>query len=141
MTKSRITKTGWVVWLYIILFAIMLVLQAQLTFPLPLEGATIALFAVVGAYVGFDQFSSVVTTRAMPRGKKYVESYPKLLAIVIAMFVLLILAIIIQGLVPDYEVPLDTLAMASGFAAAEFAGGNKANNAFMSYGDDPGEEV
>jgi hypothetical protein len=122
-------KTAWVVWLYIILYAALLILQTAVNFAMPFEGATWALLAVVGGYVGMDEFASFVATKKLPSGVKYTGSYRKLLHIVIAMFALSILAIIIQSVQPFYELPLDRLMMAAGLTAGLFAGGNKAANA------------
>jgi hypothetical protein len=122
-------KTAWVVWLYIVLYAALLVLQAVVDFAMPLDGATWALLAVVGGYVGMDQFASFVASKKLPSGMKYTGSYKKLLHIVIAIFTLAIVAIIVQGLEPEYQLPLDRLMMAAGLTAGLFAGGNKAANA------------
>jgi hypothetical protein len=122
-------KTAWVVWLYIILYAALLILQSVVNFAMPIDGATWALLAVVGGYVGMDQFAAFVASKKLPSGMKYTGSYKKLLQIVIAMFALAIIAIVVQAVAPDYELPLDRLMMAAGFVAGLFAGGNKAANA------------
>lgn len=127
-------KTVWVVWVYIILYAIMLGLQLIVEFALPIDGATWALFFVVGGYTGMDEFASYVTTKRLPKGVKYTGSYDKLMRIVIAMFVLVIIAIIVQALAPKYQIPLDNLTMAAGLVAGIFAGGNKALNAVENEG-------
>jgi hypothetical protein len=122
-------KTAWVVWLYIVLYAALLVLQVFVNFNMPLDGATWALLAVVGGYVGMDEFASFVASKKMPSGMKYTGSYKKLLRIVVAMFALVIVAIAVQSQAPDYQLPLDRLTMAAGLTAGLFAGGNKATNA------------
>jgi hypothetical protein len=122
-------KTVWVVWVYIALYALLLGLQLIVDFALPIEGATWALFFVVGGYTGMDEFASYVTTKKLPQGQKYTGSYKKLMQIVIAMFALVILAVVVQAISPKYPMPLDNLTMAAGLVAGIFAGGNKALNA------------
>ena len=128
-------KTAWIVWLYIVLYAALLGLQAVVNFAMPLDGATWALLAVVGGYTGMDEFATYVTSKKMPKGAKYTGSYKKLLKIVVAMFVLVVVAIVVQAIEPDYQLPLDRLTMAAGLTAGLFAGGNKANNAAEQEGE------
>ncbi|MFW5776819.1 MAG: hypothetical protein ACOCZB_05975 [Spirochaetota bacterium] len=126
---SERMPTAWVVWVFLVLYGAMLVLQTVVEFAMPLEGGTWALLFVVGGYVGLDEFATFVTSKRMPSGLKYTGSYRKLLAIVVSMFALLVVAIVVQSIEPAYELPLDRLAMAAGVTAGLFAGGNKANNA------------
>ena len=128
-------KTAWIVWLYIVLYAALLGLQAVVNFAMPLDGATWALLAVVGGYTGMDEFATYVTSKKLPKGQKYTGSYKKLLKIVVAMFVLVVVAIVVQAIEPDYQLPLDRLTMAAGLTAGLFAGGNKANNAAEQEGE------
>ncbi|MFW5955726.1 MAG: hypothetical protein ACOCSK_03195 [Rhodothermales bacterium] len=127
--KTNRMPTAWVVWVFIVLYAAMLALQAYLDFQMPIDGATWALLFVVGGYVGMDEFASFVASKKLPKGMKYTGSYRKLMYIVIAMFALVLLAIIVQANAPEYELPLDRLAMAAGLVSGLFAGGNKAANA------------
>lgn len=129
MSDTNRMPTAWVVWVFIVLYAAMLALQAFVKFAMPLDGGTWALLFIVGGYVGMDQFATFVASKKLPQGFKYSGSYKKLLHIVIAMFVLMIVAIVVQAQSPSYELPLDRLAMAAGLVAGLFAGGNKANNA------------
>ena len=122
-------QTVFVVWLYMVLFALMLAIQPIVSFAMPIDGASYALFLVVGGYVGLDEFASYVASKKLPRGSKFTGSQQKLLRIVIAMFVLSLEAVIIQALVPDVALPLDQIVLAAGLVAGIFAGGNKAANA------------
>lgn len=130
-TLAKIQKmpTAWVVWLFIVMYGAMLYLQTVVSFALPIDGATWALMFVVGGYVGLDEFASYVSSKKLPKGVKYTGSYKKLLYIVVAMFALTLAAIYVQSITPNYELPLDNLAMAAGLTAGLFAGGNKAANA------------
>lgn len=123
------TKTVWVVWLYMLTYALMLGMQLIVDFAMPLDGATYALFLVVGGYVGMDEFAGFVASKRLPTGVKYTGSYSKLLRIVVAMFLISIEAIVIQALVPEQQLPLDQIVLAAGLVAGIFAGGNKAKNA------------
>lgn len=123
------TKTVWVVWLIIITVGVLFPLQLLLDFPLPFGGALYALMFIVGGYVGFDQFSTVVASRKMPTGFKYTGSYKKLFFIVIGMWILLIEAIIFQAILTTIQLPLDQMFVAVGIVSGLFAGGNKLNNA------------
>lgn len=121
-------KTVWVVWLIIISIFLLFPLQLIVTFEIPFDGAIWALLLIVGGYMGFDQFATVVTSRAMPSGYKYTGSYQKLLFITIALWILLIEAIIFQGILIQIKLPLDQLFFAVGIISGIFAGGNKLNN-------------
>jgi len=129
MSDKNKMPTAWVVWVFIVLYAALLGLQLVVDFAMPIDGATWALLAIVGGYVGMDEFASYVASKKMPKGTKYTGSYTKLRRIVIAMFVLMVVAIVVQSQAPDYKLPLDRLAMAAGVVAGLFAGGNKAGNA------------
>jgi hypothetical protein len=131
-------KTVWVVWVYMIAYLALLLLQLRVEFAMPLDGATYALFLVVGGYVGMDEFASFVTSKRMPAGMKYTGSYRKLLAIVIAMFAVATVAIVVQAQLPDTELPLDQIVLAAGLVAGIFAGGNKAANAAEQTGPEVG---
>jgi len=122
-------KSAWVVWLIIITVAILFPLQFIVSFPLPFDGAIWALFSVVGAYTGFDQFATITTSRKGPEGYKYIGSYKKLLFITFALWIILIEALIFQGFLPEIVLPLDQLFVAVGIISGIFAGGNKLNNA------------
>jgi hypothetical protein len=122
-------KSAWVVWVFMILYAATLALISVVSFQLPLEGATSALLLVVSGYVGVDQMASIVTSMKMPSGLKYTGSYKKLLKILVGMFIIVGEAIVVQGLSPDTQLPLDQLVFATGLVAALFVSGNKANTA------------
>lgn len=121
-------KTVWVVWLIIISVFLLFPLQLIVTFEIPFDGAIWALLLIVGGYMGFDQFATVVTSRSLPAGFKYTGSYQKLLFITIALWVILIEAIIFQGILIQIKLPLDQLFFAVGVISGIFAGGNKLNN-------------
>ena len=122
-------KTSWVVWLMIISIALLFPLQLIVTFEIPFDGAIWALLFVVGGYMGFDQFATVVTSRALPEGYKYTGSYKKLLFITIALWIVLFESIIFQAILSKIELPLNQLFIAVGLISGIFAGGNKLNNA------------
>lgn len=122
-------KTAWVVWLIIISVVLLFPLQLIVTFDIPFDGAIWALLFVVGGYIGFDQFATVVTTRNMPLGFKYTGSYKKLMAMTFAMWALMIEALIFQSILSAIQLPLDQLFFAVGLISGIFAGGNKLNNA------------
>jgi hypothetical protein len=128
MNQTRM-KTAWVVWVYMIAYLAMLILQLIVEFAMPLDGATYGLFLVVGGYVGMDEFATFVASKRLPAGIKYTGSYPKLLAIVVGMFLITTAAVIVQAHIPETELPLDQIVLAAGLVAGLFAGGNKAANA------------
>jgi len=121
-------KTIWVVWLIIISVFLLFPLQLIVTFEIPFDGAIWALLLIVGGYMGFDQFATVVTSRTLPVGYKYTGSYKKLLFVTIALWLILIEAIIFQGILNQIKLPLDQLFFAVGVISGIFAGGNKLNN-------------
>ncbi len=126
-------KTSWVVWLILISVALLFPLQLIVIFEIPFDGAIWALFLIVGGYMGFDQFATIVASRKMPKGYKYTGSYQKLLFITIALWVILIEAIIFQGILVQIKLPLDQLFFSVGLISGIFAGGNKMNNAAEQY--------
>ena len=119
-------STVWAVWTFIVFYAALLVLTLVVDFVMPLDGATYALFLVVGGYVGMDEFASFVASKKMPKGMRYTGSITKLRNIVIAMFAIVILALVVQALSPTVALPLDQIVLAAGLVAGLFAGGNKA---------------
>lgn len=122
-------KTSWVVWLILVSVAVLFPLQLIVIFEIPFDGAIWALLLIVGGYMGFDQFATIVASRHMPEGYKYTGSYRKLLFITIALWFILIEAIIFQGILSGIRLPLDQLFFAVGLISGIFAGGNKMNNA------------
>jgi len=129
MTKQINQKSVWVVWLIIISVFALFPLQLIVIFDIPFNGAIWALLFIVGGYMGFDQFATIVTSRKMPEGYKYTGSYKKLFFITIALWVILIEAMIFQSFLKKIELPLDQLFFAVGIVSGIFAGGNKLNNA------------
>lgn len=122
-------KTSWIVWLTLISVAFLFPLQLIVKFAIPFDGAIWALLFTVGGYMGFDQFATVVSSRQMPTGYKYTGSYKKLFFITIALWFILIEALIFQGILPLMQLPLDHLFFSVGIISGIFAGGNKLNNA------------
>lgn len=122
-------KTSWVVWLVTIAITVLFPLQLIVKFEIPFDGAIWALLFTVGGYMGFDQFATVVSSRQMPTGYKYTGSYKKLFFITIALWFILIEALIFQGILPSIKLPLDHLFFSVGIISGIFAGGNKLNNA------------
>lgn len=121
-------KTIWVVWLIIISACLLFPLQLIVTFEIPFDGAIWALLLIVGGYMGFDQFATVVASRTLPAGYKYTGSYKKLFFVTIALWLILIEAIVFQGILNQIKLPLDQLFFAVGVISGIFAGGNKLNN-------------
>lgn len=122
-------KTAWVVWIMIIAIAFLFPLQFIVMFEIPFDGAVWALLFVVGGYMGFDQMATIVATRKMPVGYKYTGSYKKLLFITIALWLILVEAMIFQSILIQIMLPLNELFFSVGLVSGIFAGGNKLNNA------------
>lgn len=121
-------KSAWAVWTIIIITAFIFPLQFCVNFELPFSEAVYALMIVVGAYVGLDQLASFKQTQILPKDIKYTGSYQKLLAIMIAMFILLIEVLVLQSFFSEYKLPLGEMMICVGAVASVFVGGNKANN-------------
>lgn len=128
MQKIKSQKTIWVVWLILISIALLFPLQLIVIFQIPFDSAIWALLFIVGGYMGFDQFATIITSKNMPKGYKYTGSYKKLLFITIALWIILIEAMIFQTLLSKIKLPLDRLFLAVGLISGIFAGGNKLNN-------------
>jgi len=122
-------KSIWVVWLIIFSVFLLFPLQLIVKFEIPFNGAIWALFFIVGGYMGFDQFATIITSKKMPEGYKYTGSYKKLLFITISLWILLFEALFFQSFLKQIKLPLDQLFMAIGLISGIFAGGNKLNNA------------
>ena len=102
-------KSIWVVWLIIFSVFLLFPLQLIVKFEIPFDGAIWALFFIVGGYMGFDQFATIVTSRKMEKGYKYTGTYGKLLSITIALWILVFEALFFQGFLKDIKLPLDQL--------------------------------
>ena len=130
MTETKVKqKSVWVVWLIILSVFFLFPLQMIVNFNIPFDGAIWALFFIVGGYMGFDQFATIVTSKKMAEGYKYTGSYKKLLFITISLWILLLEALIFQSFLKEIKLPLDQLFVAVGVISGIFAGGNKLNNA------------
>jgi uncharacterized membrane protein len=129
MGRKTKQKTFWIVFLILATVAFMFPLQMIVNFEIPFDGAIWALLFIVGGYVGFDQFATVVTTKQMEPGFKYTGSYKKLLSITIALWIILVEALIFQTILKEIKLPLDQLFVSVGVISGIFAGGNKLNNA------------
>lgn len=129
-------RTIWAVWVFMGIYAALLVLAVLVDFALPIDGATYALFIVVGGYVGIDEFATYVASKKLPTGQKYTGSIEKLMKIVVGMFVIAIEAIVIQAISPQTVLPLDQIILAAGLVAGLYAGGNKAANVAEQAGPD-----
>jgi hypothetical protein len=121
-------KTVWVVLLFILAAALTLGFSATGIDWLPVQEMVTALTWVAGAYLGIDQLSGFLASRKLPPGAKYTGNQGKLQFITIAVVLLMIEGVIVQGLSPGVRIPLADLVMLAGLVSALYAGGNKALN-------------
>lgn len=113
-------KYLWIVWFFIICFAMLPIIQIGQDFQLPFESAIIGLFCVLSAYLGFDFFASYTKTKL--DGIKYEGSKKKLLVIVIVLLVIMVEYHVFQ-FATKMELPLGSLWLSVSGVSAILLGG------------------
>lgn len=115
------------VWIPILLFAALLPLGLLSDYPVPFSGAIILLGGSIAGYTGFKSLGVYMSNKTIPLeiGKTEVIK-SKMVKILIAMYVLIIEAMIIQYIKPTLELPLDDLFVMAGICSATVLGGVQA---------------
>lgn len=115
------------VWIPIVLFMAFLVAIYFMDYPVPLEGAIILLGASITGYTGIKAFGVSQSAKDMPTGEGVSkETKDKLIQILIALYIIIAEALIIQYLKPGVELPLNELFVMAGICSSVILGGSQA---------------
>lgn len=115
------------VWLPVIIVMAFFLIPLFVEFPVPFDGAIFLLGASISGYTGLKAFGVYQSAKKMPEGQGVSqETKDKLLHILVALYVIIIEALIVQYIKPDLELPLDDLLTSAGICSAFVLGGNQA---------------
>lgn len=131
-------KTFWIN-ILVFLFAVVLFTMAK-SFQADINYIWYGVMIVFGMYSGGDGIASIVTSRQMPRGKKYTTSYSKMMALVIFSWVLFIISAGMHLFYSHISVDIN-MQVTTGFVTASgisgiFAGTKKINNGMENLGEE-----
>ena len=115
------------VWIPIILFMLFLVASAVIDYPIPFDGAIMLLGSSIAGYAGFKSLGVFQSAKVLPSGEGVTEeTRKKLLYILVAMYVIILEALIVQYIKPEAILPLDDLFTMAGICSGIVLGGNQA---------------
>ena len=115
------------VWIPIVLFALFLLVPLFVEFPVPFSGAIILVGASISGYTGFKSFGIYQSAKTLPTGQGVTqETKDKMKKILIALYVIILEALIIQYLRPLLELPLDDLFVMAAISSGVVLGGTQA---------------
>lgn len=115
------------VWFPVVLFALFLVLSLFVEFPMPFEGAIFLLGGSISGYAGIKSFGVYQVAKTLPSGDGVSQSTKdRLKQILIALYVIILEALIIQYFKTDLELPLNDLFVMAGICSAIVLGGDQA---------------
>lgn len=105
----------------------------------PFEIIAYGMMAVVGAYVGVDELASVVTSRKLPVGAKYIGNKTKLFRIVISVILIALTTIILAIVFRDIQYPVSTILLSAFSVITLYVSGEKGKTAVENTCSDPYE--
>ena len=115
------------VWIPVVLFALFLLIAAFVSYPVPFSGAIVLLGASISGYSGVKAFGVYQTAKALPSGAGVSgETKKKLTHILIALYVIIAEALVVQYFKPALQLPLDDLFIMAGICSAVVLGGTQA---------------
>ena len=115
------------VWIPLVLLAMSVLAMAIMTFPVPISGAIMLAGSSVALYTGGKSLGVYMTAKLQPSGSGVSkETKDKLVAILIAIYVIIVEALIVQYLNPELELPLNELFNMAAVASATCLGGGQA---------------
>ena len=115
------------VWIPLVLLALSILAMAIMTFPVPISGAIMLAGSSVALYVGGKSFGVYQGAKLQPKGQGVDQKVKdKLMAILIAIYVIILEALIVQYIKPDIIVPLDELFNMAAVASGACLGGGQA---------------
>jgi hypothetical protein len=119
------------VWIPLVLLAMSLVAMAMMTFPVPIAGAIMLAGSSVTLYATGKSFGVYQVAKTLPTGEGVEKSTKdRLMAVLIAVYVIIVEALIIQYIRPDLQIPLNEIFnMAAAVSGACLGGGQAIKSA------------
>jgi hypothetical protein len=115
------------VWIPIIIYMVFQAIPLFAIYPIPFEGAIILLGGSISGYTGLKAFGVYQSASSMPKGQGVSKvTKNKIMAILIALYVIIAEALIVQYIKPGIEIPLNDLFGMAGICSAVVLGGNQA---------------
>ena len=115
------------VWIPLGLLAMSILAMAIMTFPVPISGAIVLAGSSVALYTGGKSFGVYQTAKLKPTGQGVDQAIKdRLMAILIAIYVIIVEALLVQYFNPDLELPLNELFNMAAVASATCLGGGQA---------------
>ena len=115
------------IWIPILIFMVFLPLSLVLEFPIPFDGAIVLLGASISGYTGIKSLGIYKTAKELPSGHGVnAETRKKMTSILIALYIIIVEAFIIQYMNADIELPLNFLLSMAGVCSAVVLGGSQA---------------
>ena len=115
------------VWIPLALLAMSVLAMAVMTFPVPISGAIMLAGSSVALYTAGKSFGVYSTAKIQPAGAGVSKATKdKLMAILIAIYVIIIEALIVQYVNPNLELPLNELFNMAAVASGTCLGGGQA---------------
>jgi hypothetical protein len=115
------------VWIPIIIYMVFQATPLFSTYPVPFEGAIILLGGSISGYTGLKAFGVHQTASTLPSGEGVSKTTrDKVMSILIAIYVIIIEALIVQYIKPSIEMPLNDLFVMAGICSGIVLGGNQA---------------
>ena len=118
------------IWASIVIFGSLLALAGYVNITLPFEGALFLLGSSIAGYTGVKTIGVTIKALNMPEGQGlHEDTKHKLKQILVALYILIIEAFVVQLINKDLVLPLNELLIMSGVCTGVILGGNQAMKA------------
>ncbi|MDC7221638.1 MAG: hypothetical protein PQJ59_17025 [Spirochaetales bacterium] len=115
------------VWTPVLVFAIVLILPLFIDVAVPYTGAIYFLGCSVSGYVGMKSVGIYTTSKELPSGEGVSpEIMQRYRTILVALYILIVEAVIVKGLSPLQDIPFDELFIMAGVCSFFVISGNQA---------------
>lgn len=120
-------KNSIFVWIPLLLFALLTLVPLVADYPVPFSGAIFLLGCSIAGYTGIKSLGIFITAKSFPSGEGVdPRTRKKLQHILIALYVVILEALIISYLKADVQLPIDDLFSMAGVCSGVMLAGDQA---------------